>query len=98
MISKDEAKAVAWLAIAELVSRDYFRSHFEGSCQAYPDDRDDVEYEYFIGFDAVDGNDNKWKVFVRVAVDRETEKVTFLDYRLPDGRRMEAPVKPVRFA
>lgn len=98
MINKDEAKAIAWLAIADLVGKDYFRSHFEGSCQAYPcPDDDDVEYEYFLAFEG-DSKSNLWTVFARVSVNRETEEVTFLDYKLPNGKRMDNPIKPTSFA
>ena len=58
MLTKEQAKVDAWLAIADLMGRDYFREHFEGSCHSYPDDKyDDVEYEYFIGFDDIDDMD-----------------------------------------
>ena len=36
MINHDEAKVLAWKAISDLFGNDYFRSHFEGSCEAYP--------------------------------------------------------------
>ena len=98
MINKETAAAIAYLAIADLVGRNYFRSHFDDVCHAYPtDDNEDIEYEYFMGFE---GNDEtgKWTVFARVSVNRETEEVTFLDYKLPDGKRMENPIKPTSFA
>ena len=99
MINKDEAKVIAWIAIAQLVGIEYFRAHFEGSCESYPaDEFDDVEWEYFIGFDDVDDESDVWNVFARVSVNRETEQVTLLDYKTPDGHRMENPIKPVRFA
>ncbi len=98
MINNDQAKVDAWLAIADLMGRDYFRDHFEGSCHAYPpNDSDEVEYEYFIGFEG-DEDNNLWTVFARVSVNRETEQVTFLDYKTPDGKRMENPIKPTSFA
>ena len=62
---------------------------------------DDVEYEYFIGFDDIgdmDESDYKWKVFARVSVNRVTGEVTILDYKLPNGKRMENPIKPTSFA
>ena len=47
MINKEEAKVDAWVAIAELVGKEYFRSHFESSCQSYPDEQsDDIDYEW----------------------------------------------------
>lgn len=102
MLTKEQAKMDAWLAIADLMGRDYFREHFDGSCHSYPDDKyDDVEYEYFIGFDDINDaeeNDYKWKVFARVSVNRESGKVTILDYKLPNGKRMENPIKPTSFA
>ncbi len=96
MLNKDEAKVDAWGAIADLFGVDYFRAHFEDACQSYPDDQyDDVEYEYFMGFE---GEEGLWKVFAKVLVNRETKEVTFLDYRTPDGKRMENPIKPISFA
>ncbi len=96
MLNKDEAKIDAWGAIADLFGIDYFRTHFEDACLSYPDDQyDDVEYEYFIGFE---GEEGLWKVFAKVLVNRETKKVEFLDYKTPDGKRMENPIKPISFA
>lgn len=99
MINIYEAQVLAWVSIADLVGRTYFRSHFEGSCSSYVSEdngkKDLMDFEYFIGFEAVD---DLWTVFARVSVNRETEEVTFLDYKLPDGKRMENPPKPVRFA
>ena len=98
MINKEEAKVDAWVAIAELVGKEYFRSHFESSCQSYPDEQsDDIDYEYFIGFEA-DEDTGLWTVFARVSVNRETEQVTLLDFKTPDGIRMENPIKPTSFA
>ncbi len=95
MLNTDEAKVNAWGAIAELFGLDYFKSHFKDACQAYPANQfDNVEYEYFIGFEGVDG---LWTVFARVLVNRETKKVTFLDFKTPEGRRMEHPIKPISF-
>lgn len=98
MINKSEAKAIAWLAIANLIGVEYFRAHFNDSCHSYPDEiYDDVNYEYFIGFEG-DKSTGLWTVFARVNVNRKTEKVTFLDYRTPEGKRMESPIKPIRWA
>ena len=79
MLIKDEAKVDAWGAIADLFGVDY----------------DDVEYEYFMGFESEEG---LWTVFAKVLVNRETKEVTFLDYKTPDGKRMENPIKPISFA
>ena len=96
MWNKDEAKVAAILYITELFGKDYVKSHISDSCEAYPSDEyDDVEYDYFMGFE---GNDNLWTVFARVLVNRETKKCVFLDYKTPDGKRMENPVKPISFA
>lgn len=96
MLNKDEAKVDAWGAIADLFGVDYFRAHFEDACQSYPDYQyDDVEYEYFMGFE---GEEGLWKVFAKVLVNRETKEVTFLDYQTPDGKRMKNPIKPISFA
>ena len=50
-----------------------------------------------MGFEG-DNETGLWTVFARVSVNRETEKVTFLDYKLPNGNRMENPIKPTSFA
>ena len=98
MINKETAAAIAYLAIADLVGRNYFRCHFDDVCHGYPtNDNEDIEYEYFMGFEG-DDETGKWTVFARVSVNRETEEVTFLDYKLPDGKRMENPIKPTSFA
>ena len=98
MINKDEAKVDALVAIANLVGLDYFRAHIEKACESYPtDDYDDVDWEYFLGFEG-DDETGLWTVFARVSVNRETEEVTFLDYKTPDGHRMENPIKPTSFA
>lgn len=98
MINKETAAAIAYLAIADLVGRDYFRNHFDDVCHSYPStDYDDVDYEYFMGFEGDDAT-NLWTVFARVSVNRETEEVTILDYKLPNGKRMENPIKPTSFA
>ena len=98
MINKDEARVDAWVAIASKFGEEYFREHFEGSCQSYPpEENDDTEYEYFLGFE-VDEKTGLWSVFARVSVNRETREVTFLDYKTPKGVRMEKPVKPISFA
>jgi len=97
MINKEEAKIDAWTAIAELVGKEYFQQHFDNACHSYPDEQyDDLEYEYFIGFEG-DSTTGLWKVFAKVSVNRNTENVTFLDYRTPDGNRMENPPKPISF-
>lgn len=101
MINLDEAKVAAWVAIADILGRTYFRAHFEGSCHSYPDPNNEkndlINYDYFIGFES-DSNTGLWTVFARVSVNRETKKVTVLDYKLPDGTRMKNPVKPIRDA
>ena len=96
MVCKEEARIIAILKIADLVGKEYFRSHWVGSCQAYTGD-DDVEYEYFLGFEG-DDEKNLWTVFARVSVNRETEEAIFLDYKTPDGHRMENPIKKTSFA
>jgi hypothetical protein len=98
MINKEEAKVDAWVAISDLVGKEYFTNHFENSCHSYPDESyDDVDYEYFIGFES-DADTGLWSVFAKVSVNRENEVVTLLDYKTPDGKRMENPVKPISFA
>ena len=98
MINKEEAKVDALVAIANLVGLDYFRAHIEKACESYPTDNyDDVDWEYFLGFEG-DDETGLWTVFARVSVNRETEEVTFLDYKTPDGHRMDNPIKPTSFA
>ena len=98
MINKETAAAIAYLAIADLVGRDYFRDHFNDVCHGYPsDENNDIEYAYFMGFEG-DDETGLWTVFARVSVNRETEEVAFLDYKLPNGKRMKDPIKPTSFA
>ena len=93
MLTKYEAKIVASYAIAEKFGLDYFRSHVNESCEACTDG-DDVDMMYFLGFE----NDGElWTVFAKVSVNRETREVTFLDYKTPEGKRMENPIEPISF-
>jgi len=96
MLNKEEAKVDAWGAIADMFGLEYFREHFEEACHSYPDDQyDDIEYEYFMGFESKDG---LWTVYAKVLVNRETKEVSFLDYKTPDGICMDNPIKPITFA
>lgn len=98
MLNSYEAKIVACGSIADLFGIDYFKSHIADSCESYPNDNyDEVEYEYFLGFEG-DDTTNLWTVFARVLINRETKDVIFLDYKTPDGIRMQNPVKPISFA
>ena len=98
MLNKEEARIVATIEIAKFFGVDYVKKHIAEACQCYPtDDWDDIDYEYFLGFEG-DDDTNKWTVFARVSVNRETREVTFLDYKTPNGKRMENPIKPTSFA
>ena len=98
MINKQEAKVDAYVKIAELMGKEYFLGHIEKAVESYPaDDYDEINWEYFLGFEG-DKKTGLWTVFVRVSVNRETEQVTFLDYKLPNGQRMDHPLKPISFA
>ena len=96
MLSVGDAKAKAILKIAELFGKEYIRQNFKKACTAYPES-DEISYEYFCGFEG-DENSGKWTVFARVLVNRENGEIIFLDYKLPNGKRMENPIKPVRYA
>ena len=98
MLNREEANIVATIKIAEFFGVEYVKKNLAESCESYPiDDYDEVDYEYFLG---VEGDDKTglWSVFARVSVNRETREVTFLDYKTPDGVRMENPIKPISFA
>lgn len=98
MLNKIEAKMLATIEIAKMLGVEYVKERLNDSCESYPtDDYDDVEWEYFLGFEG-DDSTGLWTVFARVSVNRETEEVTFLDYKTPDGKRMENPIKPTSFA
>lgn len=98
MLKKYEAKIFTTIEIAKLLGINYVKQHLNESCESYPtDDFDDVEWEYFLGFEG-DEETGLWTVFARVSVNRETEQVTFLDYKTSDGKRMENPIKPTGFA
>ncbi|MBR3345570.1 MAG: hypothetical protein IKG46_01525 [Solobacterium sp.] len=71
---------------------DYFKNHIEKSCEAYSEG-DDVDMMYFLGFE----NDDLWSAFAKVSVNRVTREVTFLDYKTPDGVRMENPISPISY-
>ncbi len=89
---------LATIEIAKKLGVEYVKAHLNGSCESYPTDNyDDVDWEYFLGFDG-DDETGLWTVFARVSVNRETEEVTFLDYKTPEGHRMENPIKPTSFA
>jgi len=93
MLTKFEAKIVACYSIAEKFGFEYFRNNIEKSCEACTDG-DDVDMMYFLGFE---GDGTYWTVFAKVNVNRETREVTFLDYKTPDGKRMENPIGPISF-
>ena len=93
MTSKENAMGIAILKMAEIFGKEYMRNHYFGACHSYTGG-DDRMYDYFTGFEG-DDDTNKWTVFAYVRVDRETEEAIFLDYRLPDGTRMENPVRPI---
>ena len=93
MLSKEEAKINACYAIAQLIGFDYFRNHIEHSCEAYSDG-DDVNMMYFLGFE---NEGELWSVFAKVNINRETREITFLDYKTPDGARMDNPISPISF-
>ena len=93
MLTKFEAKIVASYAIAELFGLDYFKKHIENACEAITDG-DSIDMMYFLGFE---GDGKLWTVFAKVSVNRETREVTFLDYKTPEGKRMENPIEPISF-
>jgi len=97
MLNDNEAKIVATVKIAELMGFDYTKEHIISSCEAFPENDDEIHFEYFLGFEGDDEKD-LWTVFARVLVNRESQEVTYLDYKTPDGKRMENPIKPVRRA
>ena len=97
MLNNYEAKTAACWAIAELFGLDYFKAHYETACESYPTENyDEIEYEYFLGFES-DLEKGIWTVFARVMVNRSTKECVFLDYKTPDGKRMENPIKPTSF-
>ncbi|MCC8069228.1 MAG: hypothetical protein LIO71_05705 [Ruminococcus sp.] len=96
MLSDNACRIKSVLKIAELFGNEYVRKNFPNSCTAYTNDFEE-NYEFFCGFQG-DSKTNKWLVFARISVNRITEKVIFLDYKLPNGERMEQPLKPVRCA
>jgi hypothetical protein len=94
MLNKDEAKIYTCYSIAQLVGLEYFKSHINKSCEAYSEG-DDANMTYFLGFE---DNGKLWSVFAKVNINRETREVTFLDYKTPDGTRMENPISPISYA
>lgn len=53
-----------------------------------------MDMMYFLGFE---NDDDLWSVFAKVSVNRVTREVTFLDYKTPDGVRMENPISPISY-
>lgn len=53
-----------------------------------------MDMMYFLGFENVD---DLWSVFAKVSVNRVTREETFLDYKTPDGVRMENPISPISY-
>lgn len=99
MLNRFEAKIAACEVIADIVGLDYFKAHIKHACESYPsEDEEGIDYEYFLGFDDIDDDSDVWNVFARVSVNRDTKEVTILDYKTPDGHRMENPIKPTSFA
>lgn len=87
-----------WKTISEVVGLDYFRANFKSACEAQMPNNDGVLiFDYFLGFDG-DDDSNKWSVFVKVVVNRETQVVEIMDYKTPDGIIMENPPYPISFA
>lgn len=96
MLTIGDAKAEAILTIVKLFGKEYVKNKFNDACIAFPES-DDINYEYFCGFEG-DVLTNKWNVFARVLVNRETGDTIFLDFKLPDGTRMKNPLKPVLYS
>ena len=98
MLNEFDSKIIACGAIADVVGDDYFKLHYKDACEAYTTDSFEKNYfEYFLGFEG-DSESGNWDVFVKVSVDREAKKVIYLDYKTPDGKQMENPIKPISFA
>ena len=95
MLTNNACKIKSILRIAELFGNEYVKENYPNSCIAYTVDNNNEEYEFFCGFQG-DDKTNEWIIFARISVNRMTEQVIFLDYKLPNGKRMEQPLKPVR--
>jgi len=93
MLNKFESKIIACSAIADLLGIAYFKAHINDACEAFSGE-ESIELMYFIGFEGID---DYWTVFAKVNVNRETKEITFLDYKTPDGKRMENPISPISF-
>ena len=99
MMLTGDAMAKAILLIADKFGKEYVKNSFAKACVAITDfsKETDAHFEYFCGFSG-DRKEDKWTVFARVRIDCETGDATFLDYRLLNGKRMEKPIKPVRYS
>lgn len=97
MLNEFDSKIIACGAIADVVGDEYFKQHYKDACEAYTEDSSETKYfEYFLGFEG-DSESGNWNVFAKVLVDRETKEVSYLDYKTPNGKRMENPPKPISF-
>ena len=98
MLNCEEAKVLAWKTISDIVGLEYFRANFINACESQTSNNEvDPIFDYFLGFEGDDAS-NKWTVFVKVVVNRETQMVEIMDYKTPDGTRMENPPHPISFA
>jgi len=93
MLNEFEAKINACGKIADLFGIEYFKSHISSAFEAYQNQNE--EFKYFIGFES--DENGEWKVFAKILVNRTTKTSIFLDYKKPDGLRMENPVEPISF-
>ncbi len=96
MLEKQDLIYNASVKMMELFGKKYLQEHmFNNSCHTQAEDRD--YFELFCGFAGI-RETNKWTEFAYVRVHKETGEAEFLDYGLPDGTRMENPIKRVRCA
>lgn len=83
--------------MAELFGKPYLQKNMFNGEGAEARSWNGDYFEYFVSFKG-DRATNKWLEFAYVRVHKETGEAEFLDYRLPDGTRMENPIKRVRCA
>ena len=88
-----QAKGI--LAAAELFGKAYIKANIRNACASITCQTVNECREHFLGFES---EGELWTVFVYMAVNVYTGKVRFLDYRLPDGTRMENPPRRVRLS
>ena len=89
------AKIIGTLEMAKLFGDEYIRQNAIGAAESISE-KIDGEIRYFLG--SRGDASGSWTEYALVGVDPANDKARFLDYKLPDGKRMEKPIVPIPYA